>query len=160
MSAIAQLLPPGNILLDLDVPNKERVFEAVGQLLNGRYGLVQTQVVDSLNARERLGCTGLGHGVAIPHARIKGLNQAVAVFVRTKSPIPFDAPDGRPVFAMVALFVPQQANEQHLKILAEVAEMFGDKHFREQLRTCVDPAAVSKLFADWPSTDGTSARLI
>ena len=150
MSAIAQLLPPEHILLDLDVPNKEFVFESVGHLLDGRYGLRQAQVVDSLDARERLGCTGLGHGVAIPHARIKGLNRAVAVFVRTRSPIPFDAPDGRPVFAMVVLLVPQQANEQHLKILAEVAEMFSDRNFREQLKTCADPAAVSGLFADWP----------
>jgi len=152
MSTIHQLLSPENILLDVDVPNKERAFEAVGRLLDGRCGLAQTQVVDSLNARERLGSTGLGHGVAIPHARIKGLNQAAAAFVRTRSPIPFDAPDGKPVFAMVVLVVPHQATEQHLKILAEVAEMFGDRHFREQLRMCVDPAAVCKLFTDRPPT--------
>jgi PTS system nitrogen regulatory IIA component len=94
----------------------------------------------------------LGHGVAIPHARIKGLRQAVAVFVRSRSPVPFDAPDGKPVFAMVVLFVPQQATDEHLKILAGVAEMFADRRFREQLKACADPAAVSKLFADWPST--------
>jgi PTS system nitrogen regulatory IIA component len=151
MNAIGQLLSPEDILLDLDVANKEGVFEAVGRLLEGRYGLAQKQVVDSLNARERLGSTGLGHGVAIPHARIKGLRQAVAVFVRTRSPVPFDAPDGKPVFAMVVLFVPQQATDEHLKILAGVAEMFADRRFREQLKTCADPVAVSKLFADWPS---------
>jgi PTS system nitrogen regulatory IIA component len=150
MNTIAPLLSPENILLDLDAPSKDRVFEAVGRLFHGRHGLTQTQVFDSLSTREKLGSTGLGQGVAIPHARLKGLRQAVAAFVRTKLPIPFDAPDGKPVSSMVVLFVPEQATEQHLRILAEVAEMFGDRRFREQLRLRVDPAGICQLFADWP----------
>ncbi len=89
-------------------------------------GLPQAQVVESLNAREKLGSTGLGQGVALPHARIKNLPQAVAAFVRPKLPIPFDAPDAKPVWAMLVLLVPEHATEEHLQILAELAQMFGD----------------------------------
>lgn len=146
---IGQLLSPEYILLDLDVLTKKRVFEEVGRLLEKRLGLEQEQVVKSLCAREELGSTGLGQGVAIPHARIKGLHQAVAAFVRTHLPIPFDAPDEKPVSEILVLLVPDQATEQHLRILASAARIFGDRSFREQLRMCVDASAVSQLFADW-----------
>ncbi len=150
MNAVAQLLAPEDILLDLDVSTKQRVFEEVGRLFDRRHRLAQTLVVESLNARERLGSTGLGQGVAIPHARIKHLRQAVAAFVRLKLPIPFDAPDGKPVSGMLILLVPEQATEQHLQLLAEVAQMFCDRSFRDQIRNCVDTASVCKLFATWP----------
>jgi PTS system nitrogen regulatory IIA component len=99
-----------------------------------------------------MGSTGLGHGVAIPHARIKGLRTAVAAIVRTRLPIPFDAPDGKPVSDMVVLLVPEKATEEHLQILASVAQMFADRQFREKLRTCVDASSVRRLFADWPQS--------
>ena len=149
-NAIAQLLAPEDILLDLDVSTKQRVFEEVGRLLDRRHGLAQTRVVESLNAREKLGSTGLGQGVAIPHARIKHLRQAVAAFVRLKLPIPFDAPDGKPVSDMLILLVPEQATEEHLQILAEVAQMFCDRGFRERIRNCVDASGVCRQFANWP----------
>jgi PTS system nitrogen regulatory IIA component len=152
MNPIAQLLSPEDILLDVDAPSKTRVFEEIGRLLERRHGLSQMQVVDSLCAREKLGSTGLGHGVAIPHARIKGLNKAVAAIMRTRLPIPFDAPDGKPVSDMVVLLVPAQATEEHLKILAWVAQVFADRQFREKLRMCVDVSSVSRLFADWPQS--------
>jgi PTS system nitrogen regulatory IIA component len=131
---------------------KKRVFEEVGRLLEKRLGLEPEQVVKSLSAREELGSTGLGQGVAIPHARIKGLPQAVAAFVRTYLPIPFDAPDEKPVSEILVLLVPDQATDQHLQILASAARMFGDRSFRERLRMCVDASAVSRLFADWPTS--------
>jgi len=152
MNPIAQLLSPEDVLLDVDAPSKTRVFEEVGRLLERRHGLSQMQVVDSLCAREKLGSTGLGHGVAIPHARIKGLRKAVAAIVRTRLPIPFDAPDGKPVSHMVVLLVPEQATEEHLQILAWVAQVFADRQFREKLRMCVDVSSVSRLFADWPQS--------
>jgi PTS system nitrogen regulatory IIA component len=149
MNPVAQLLSPEDILLDLDVSTKKRVFEEVGRLLERRHGVVQTQVVESLSAREKLGSTGLGQGVALPHARIKHLRQAVAAFVRLKLPIPFEAPDGKPVSEMLVLLVPEHATDQHLQLLAEVAQMFCDRGFREQLRTGVDPGGICHLFADW-----------
>jgi PTS system nitrogen regulatory IIA component len=150
MNLIAKLLSPEDILLDVDAPSKTRVFEEVGRLLERRHGLSQMEVVDSLCAREKMGSTGLGQGVAIPHARVKSLHTAVAAYVRTSLPIQFDAPDGKPVSDMVVLLVPQHATEEHLQILASVAEMFADRPFREQLRMCVDASSVSRLFADWP----------
>jgi PTS system nitrogen regulatory IIA component len=90
--------------------------------------------------------------VAFPHARIKDLHQAVAAFVRTCLPIPFDAPDEKPVSEILVLLVPDQATEQHLRILASAARMFGDRNFREQLRMCADTSSVSQLFADWPTS--------
>jgi nitrogen PTS system EIIA component len=152
MNLIAQLLSPEDILLDVDATGKTRVFEEVARLLERRHGLSRTQVVDSLCAREKLGSTGVGHGVAIPHARIKGLRKVAAAIVRTRLPIPFDAPDGKPVSDMVVLLVPEQATEEHLQILAWVAQMFADRQFREQLRMCVDAASVRRLFADSPQS--------
>jgi PTS system nitrogen regulatory IIA component len=152
MNPIAQLLSPEDILLDVDASSKKRVFEEVGRLFERRHGLAQARVVDSLSAREKLGSTGLGHGVAIPHARVKGLSKAMAAIVRTRLPIPFDAPDGKPVSDMVVLLVPEQATEEHLQILAWIAQAFADRQFRQRLRTCVDAASVSRLFADWPQS--------
>ncbi|MES2356139.1 MAG: PTS sugar transporter subunit IIA [Pseudomonadota bacterium] len=152
MNSIAPFLSSTNILLDLEVDNKERVFEAVGDLLDGRYNLSKTQVTESLIAREKLGSTGVGSGMAIPHARTKGLNQVIILYVRTKSPIPFDAPDNQPVAEMMVIFVPERAAVRHLKILAAVAEMFQDKLFREQLKQCENPVAAYDLLAYWPKS--------
>jgi PTS system nitrogen regulatory IIA component len=150
MNPIARLLSPEDILLEVDAASKTRVFEEAGRLLERRHGFPQTQVVHSLCAREELGSTGLGQGVAIPHARVKGLRKAVAAFVRTRLPIPFDAPDGKPVTDMVVILVPEHATDEHLEILAWVAQMFGTRAFREKLRMCVDAQSISRLFADRP----------
>ena len=99
-----------------------------------------------------LGSTGFGLGIALPHARIKSLPQPVAAFVRLKLPIPFDAPDAKPVSHMVIFLVPEHATEHHLQMLAEIAQMFGDRHCREQLRSCDSPDAVCRLFSDWPQS--------
>jgi len=149
MLSIAEILSPEDILLDLDVPNKKRVFDEVGSRLDHRYGLSQAQIIDSLSAREKLGSTGLGQGVALPHARVKGLQQAVAAFVRLQLPIQFDAPDGKPVSDILVLLVPAQAAEQHLQVLATVAQMFCDNKFRDSLRKCVGAQDVYKLFENW-----------
>jgi PTS system nitrogen regulatory IIA component len=151
VNPVAQLLSSEDILLELDVSTKESVFEEVGRLFERRHGLPRAQVVESLNEREKLGSTGLGQGVALPHARIKNLTQAVAAFVRLKLPIAFDAPDAKPVWAMLILLVPEHATEEHLQILAEFAQMFGDSRFRERLRTCDDAASVHQLMSDWPT---------
>ena len=90
MSLLSKLLPVANVILDLDVTSKKRVFEHVGLLFENALGVGRGHVFDALFARERLGSTGLGHGIAIPHGRIKGLREAAAAFVRTKAPIPFE----------------------------------------------------------------------
>ncbi len=97
MSQITQLLPLENIILDLDASSKKRVFEHVGLLFENYLGIARSTVFDSLFAREKLGSTGLGQGVAIPHGRIKGLKDATGAFLRLAAPVPFDSPDGKPV---------------------------------------------------------------
>ena len=104
---------------------------------------------DSLFARERLGSTGLGQQVAIPHGRIKGLREPVAAFIRLSDPIPFDAPDGKPVAILVFLMVPEQATQAHLEILSELAQMLSDPTFREQLIAMPDAGGVHRLLINW-----------
>src|SRR3990172_152077 len=149
MNLIAKLLPPSNILLDLDVTSKKRMFEHVGLLFENNKGVGGSVVFESLFARERLGSTGLGQGVAIPHGRIKGLREAVAAFVRLGTPVPFDAPDGKPVNLLFILLVPEQATEQHLQILSELAQMFSDPDLREQLIQTGDAGGLHQLISNW-----------
>lgn len=147
MNLITQLLPESHILLDLESSSKKRVFEQAGQLFETSSGISHTLVFDSLFAREKLGSTGLGQGIAIPHGRIKGLKQATGAFIRLATPIPFDAPDGRPVSQLFVLLVPEQATEDHLQILSELATCFADRQFREKLALAPDAAAVRALFS-------------
>ena len=149
MSQIASLLPTRNILLDLDAGSKSRLFDAVGALFETNHGLARKVVVDSLQAREKLGSTGLGQGIAIPHGRIRGLAEAKGAFVRLKSPIPFDSPDGKPVAQVFVLLVPAQATEKHLQLLSELAQMFSEASFRESLATPADASGVHDVFDRW-----------
>ncbi|KAF0203348.1 MAG: PTS system nitrogen regulatory IIA [Gallionellaceae bacterium] len=149
MSLISKILPLENVLLDAESASKKRVFERVGLLFENSQKLSRSQVFDSLFAREKLGSTGLGQGVAIPHGRIKGLRDAVAAFVKTETPIPFDAPDGAPVNLIFVLLVPERATDLHLQLLGELAQMFSNASFRERLMSSNDPAAIHQMFADW-----------
>ncbi|BBO22309.1 MAG: PTS IIA-like nitrogen regulatory protein PtsN [Burkholderiales bacterium] len=149
MNLIANLLPLSNIQVGLDASSKKRVFEQAGILFENNQGIGRSTVFDSLFAREKLGSTGLGQGVAIPHGRIKGLKEAVGAFLRLAAPVQFDAPDGKPVSFLFVLLVPEQATEQHLQILSELAQMFSDRAFREQLGAAPDAAALHALFTGW-----------
>ena len=154
---IAPLLPPSHVLVDCDLGSKKRVFERIGLLVENHHGIGRSTVFDSLFARERLGSTGLGQSVAIPHGRIKGLREAIGVFVRMQAPIPFDAPDGAPVALIFALLVPERATDQHLEILAQLAELFSDRAQRERLLEAADAAGVCALLEQW-SPDATAQR--
>jgi PTS system nitrogen regulatory IIA component len=149
MSQIADLLPAANILIDLDAGSKAHLFDAAGALFEAKQGLSARIVVDSLLAREKLGSTGLGQGIAIPHGRIRGLKEALGAFVRLKSPIPFDAPDGKPVGQVFVLLVPEKATERHLQLLSELAQMFSDNRFRERLAGSTDSAGLHAVFERW-----------
>ncbi len=149
MSLLSKLLPVANVTLDLDVASKKRVFEHVGLLFENALGVGRGQVFDALFARERLGSTGLGHGIAIPHGRIKGLREAAGAFVRASAPIPFEAPDGNPVQLIFVLLVPEKATDLHLQILSELAQMFSDKEVRAQLAALPDAGDVQRLISEW-----------
>ena len=155
MNLIAKLLPASNILLDADLTSKKRVFEQAGLLFENNEQIARGVVFDSLFAREKLGSTGLGQGVAIPHGRIKGLKEALGAFVRLAQPVPFDAPDGKPVSLVFVLLVPEQATEKHLQILSELAQMFSDRALRESMSSAPDPGALHQIVAGWePDVSG------
>ncbi len=157
MNLVAKLLPPGNVLLDLSVSSKKRLFEQIGLLFENNHGIARNLVFDSLFDRERLGSTGLGQGVAIPHGRIKGLKEALGAFVRLAQPVPFDAPDGKPVSLVFALLVPEQATERHLQILSELAQMFSDTGLREAMAGAPEAGALHRVIAAW-QPDAASQR--
>ena len=152
-NSLAQLLAQDHVLLGLDVASRESLFVHLGRFCEHRFGLPAATVIAGLEARESLGSTALGQGVAVPHGQIKGLRQAVTLYVRPTAPIPFDAPDGNSVSDVVVLLVPESATSMHLHLLADVAQRFCDHHFREQLHACADAQAVCRLFVGYNAAD-------
>lgn len=149
MSLIGKILTANHILLDLDVSSKKRVFEQVGLLVENTRGIARSEIFDCLFAREKLGSTGLGQGVAIPHGRAHGLKEATGIFIRLKQPIPFDAPDGKPVQSLFVLLVPEQATDLHLQVLSELAQLFSSRQVREQLLSASSKEDIHDLLTQW-----------
>jgi PTS system nitrogen regulatory IIA component len=149
MTNIAKILPLANVLLDLEVSSKKRAFEQAGLLFENNCSIARSTVSDNLFARERLGSTGLGHGVAVPHGRIKGLKAPIAAFVRLAEPIPFESPDGQPVSILIFLLMPDHVTQQHLEILSEIAEMLSNEAFRETLNTESDATVIYEKIVAW-----------
>ena len=152
MNRLASILPVAQVLVSVDASSKKRAFEEAGLLFENLHGLSRALITDSLFARERLGSTGLGHGVAVPHGRIKGsksLKSPLAAFVRLKEPIPFESPDGQPVSLLFFLLIPDHVTQQHLEILSEIAELFSDEAVRTALATDPDPKSVHERIINW-----------
>ncbi len=149
MNRLAAILPADNVLVNVDASSKKRAFEFAGLLFENHHSMARALVADNLFARERLGSTGLGHGVAIPHGRVKGLKNPLAAVLRLAQPIGFDAPDDEPVSLLIFLLVPEAATQRHLEILSEIAEMLSDRELRERLKAEVEAAALHRLIADW-----------
>jgi PTS system nitrogen regulatory IIA component len=161
MNQIAKLLPLANVVIDLDVSSKKRVFEQVGLIFENNQHVSRSQVFDSLFAREKLGSTGLGQGIAIPHGRIKGLKEAVGAFVRTRQPIPFDAPDGQNVQLVFVLLVPERATDLHLQILSELAQMFSEPRLRTELLGAPSAEELHALITRWePHASGQHSQAV
>lgn len=149
MNHIAALLTPDTILLDLAFTSKKALFEHAGDVFSRQHGVKPSDVITSLSERERLGSTALGYGIAIPHGRIKGLQQAAGALYRLQHALAFDAPDGKPVTLCFILLVPNDANEAHLQILGELAQVFGDETMRSRLIMANNTAELSTLFNAW-----------
>ena len=149
MNLVSRLLPQNHVLLALDVSSKKRLFEQIGLLFENTRQIPRARVFDSLFDREKLGSTGLGYGVAIPHGRIRQLKEPACAFVRTASPIPFESPDGAPVSLVFAMLVPEHATEAHLELLSELAQMFSDAALREALARAPDAASAHRAIVEW-----------
>jgi nitrogen PTS system EIIA component len=151
MNRLAAILPNAQVLAGIDATSKKRAFEEAGLLFENLHGLSRALVTDSLFARERLGSTGLGHGVAIPHGRIKGLKAPMAAMFSLSNPIGFDAPDEQPVSLLIFLLVPEAATQKHLEILSEIAELLSDAPLRERLKAAPSAEHLHSLIANWQS---------
>lgn len=149
MNLIAPLITPDTTLLDMSFTSKKRLFEHAAELLARTHGLKSTDIFTSLFDRERLGSTALGYGIAIPHGRIKGLKDATGAFYRLKTPLEFDAPDNQPVSLCFILLVPKDANERHLQILGELAQLFGDDAMRSKMLNATTPSELIALLGAW-----------
>jgi PTS system nitrogen regulatory IIA component len=149
LNLVSRLLPLNHVLLDLEASSKKRLFEQIGLTFENSLAIPRARVFDSLFEREKLGSTGLGYGVAIPHGRIKALKEPVCAFVRTAAPIPFESPDGQPVRLVFAMLVPEHATEAHLELLSELAQMFSDASLREALLATADIQAAHRLITEW-----------
>ncbi|MDN3987320.1 PTS sugar transporter subunit IIA [Zwartia vadi] len=145
MKLLSRILPVSNIVLDLSVTSKKRAFEQASLLFENNNGIERAAVYDNLFARERLGSTGLGRGIAVPHGRVKGIKHPAAAFFRLARPIAFDAPDREPVNQLLFIIAPEAETQQHLDILAEVAQRLSDASLRERLAIEVDPNVVHQL---------------
>ena len=151
MNRLASILPESQVLVGVEATSKKRAFEEAGLLFENLHGLSRALITDSLFARERLGSTGLGHGVAIPHGRIKGLKAPMAAVLQLAQPIGFDAPDEQPVGLLIFLLVPEAARQKHLEILSEIAELLSDSGLRERIKAAGSVPELHGLIAQWQS---------
>lgn len=147
---VAELLELDRISCNTQSASKKRVLEQLSQLLAANQEtLSQNQVFDSLLSRERLGSTGLGHGVAIPHGRMKESDNTLAAFIKLQQGVDFDASDNQPVDLLFALLVPEEATEEHLQLLAQLARMFSDGALVKQLRDAPDARSLLTIIQEW-----------
>lgn len=148
MNPLSEVLAADNIELDADVGSADAVLGRLAAMLARRVGIPEDELARGLAARERLGSTGLGHGVAIPHARVSACECEGAAMLRTRVPVAFGAPDGRPVSLFLGLVVPAQAGEHHLKLLAAAADLLGERARRMALAACTTPADVMQVLGE------------
>jgi nitrogen PTS system EIIA component len=156
MNIISRLLSTEDVVVGLDVPDKQRALEEAALMVERRHNVNHAMVFRALWRREQSGSTALGHGIAIPHARVAGINEPIVLLTRTKHPIAFGAPDHKRVSLLFVILVPEHGNDEHLQILATVSEIFADGNFRNRLNAAIEPAAIQRLFSEWVRGDGWS----
>ena len=147
MITIEDLLDRRAITPKLVAHSKHQALSLLAETAARRFGLDAGEVLDALIAREQLGSTGVGAGVAVPHARLAGLDRMRAVFLRLETPVDFDAVDGAPVDLIFALLAPADAGSEHLRTLARVARLLRQKELRQQLRQARTTDAIHALLA-------------
>lgn len=147
MTEISSLLVPGAVAAGANITTSKALFQHLGQVAEREYGLAASEVVDRLTERERLGSTGFGGGVAIPHGKIDGLKQVVGLFVQLADPVDVKAIDDLPVDLVFCLLSPPDAGSEHLKALAQVSRWLRDRAFVAKLRGAGSADAIYALFA-------------
>ncbi len=144
----SKLLKPEAVKVLTSASSKKRLFHDLGDLAATAYDLDGSQVIEALIAREALGPTGVGNGVALPHARVEGTSDVIGAFVLLDKPIDFDAVDRQPVDIAFALFAPEEAGVEHLKALALVSRTLRDKSICTKLRANRDPGTLYAILSE------------
>jgi len=147
---IGALLALEDVLLDVACGSKADLIDEIGRHVESVHEMMRGSVAPALLHRERIGSTALGHGVALPHARVTGLAHILPMYLRLKSAIAFDAPDGSLVTDVLVLLVPKIATQEHLDVLSQASQMLSDARFRELLHQCKLPLEAKRLFEAWP----------
>ena len=145
--SITALLATDRIFTDQSVSSKKKLLEFIAEKAARELSLPQNKVYNKLLERERLGSTGLGKGIAVPHARLAGLKQAHACLVKLKDAIDYDASDKQKVDLVFVLFIPEESTEEHLQILAALAAVFSQKSITESIRISTSPQEIIDIIA-------------
>ncbi len=145
---ISTILKPEAVRVIAAASSKKRLLHEMGELAFSAYGIDASTAVDALQERENLGPTGVGHGVALPHARVNGLKEVVGVFVLLEKPVDFEAVDRQPVDLAFALFAPEEAGVDHLKALARVSRLLRDDAVRTKLRSNGDAPTLHTILTE------------
>jgi PTS system nitrogen regulatory IIA component len=151
---LTELISKDSIACDIEAQSKKRALQELSELIADKEENISTnEVFDSLLNRERLGGTGIGHGAAIPHGRLKNCTHITGAFIRLKNAIDFDSVDNIPVDLLFALIVPEESTNEHLQVLAMLASMFNDEDFRNKLRTSNSCEGMQQLLSEWQQTN-------
>ena len=151
---LSEIINVNRIKNDVDVKSKKRALEELSNLIAQDQTQLETgDIFDSLISRERLGATGVGYGIAIPHGRIKNCQKITGAFIQLNEGIDFNTVDNQPVDILFALIVPEESTDEHLQVLAFLASMFSDENFREKLRKSDSPEDTYQLLTSWQKPD-------
>ena len=151
---LSEIINVNRIKSDVNVKSKKRALEVLSELVTqDQAQLDSSDIFDSLISRERLGATGVGYGIAIPHGRIKNCKQITGAFIQLDQGIDFDAVDNQPVDMLFALVVPEESTDEHLQVLALLASMFNEESFREKLRQSKSNEETYQLLTEWQKSN-------
>lgn len=151
--ALSDLIPSAGVSIDLGASSRKQALQAMSELAAGLTGQAARTIFDAVLQRERLGSTGVGQGVAIPHARLSGMNEVVGVFARLRTPVDFESIDGRPADLIFMLLAPENAGAEHLKALARVSRLLRREDVRQRLRAAPNSDAAYAVLAGEPASD-------
>jgi PTS system nitrogen regulatory IIA component len=157
MNLVSRYLSREDVVLGLSVPDKVRALEEAALLVESHHRVNHAPVFRALWRREQSASTGLGHGMAIPHARIAGISEPIILLVRTSLPIKFGSPDHQGVSVLFVILVPEHATEEHLRILATLSQMLSDPDFRARVAKAEEPAVIQRLIDEWADPSPAAA---
>ena len=151
---LSDIINVNRIRNDVDVKSKKRALEALSDLISQDQAQIDADdIFDSLVSRERLGATGVGYGIAIPHGRINNCDKITGAFIKLNEAVDFNTVDNLPVDILFALIVPKESTDEHLQVLASLASMFSDETLRNKLRQSSDAEEIYQLITSWQQPD-------